>query len=326
MKNTVIRSFLILFAVTLLSSTDNSTPIDGNLLIETDGSFEGGTLSIFEDVSILDEHDIILENQRLYKADRKDSDFNIPQKAIGTDISWIDNNSFIVLTGNSNRYNHGILGDNIEPTGFKLYRNNRLINLFELPDERVFETLRPLVADVVPENPGVEIVLTSSNRQSGSRVELYSLDGLFLGASPSIGRGFRWLHILAVAPFIEKSTQSIALVRTPHINGILELYTWNGSELVKEAQLDNVSTHQIGSNNLNMALVADLDNSPGPELLIPSRDFETLLMIKYIGGKLSVIDRFSLPGSLSTNLYFDKNEPDTIWAGLQNDKIISISE
>ncbi len=326
MKNAAIIGFLILCTGTFLFSTDPSTPIDGNLHSKIIGSFVGGAISIYDNTSILAENNIILENQRIYKTDRKDSDFNIPQKAIGSDISWIDENSFVVLTGNSNRYNHGVLGDNIEATGFAIYNNEKLISQYELPDERVFETLRPLIADVIPEIPGVEIVLTSSNRQSGSRIEIYSLKGKFFGASPSIGRGFRWLHILSAAPFIDDSTQSIAIVRTPHINGILELYTWKGSALEKEVQMSNVSTHQIGSNNLNMALVADLDHSPGPELLIPTRDFKALLLIKYSKGKLTVIDQFSLPGRLSTNLYLDNTAPFTIWAGLQNGQIIRISE
>ncbi|MBT3275808.1 MAG: hypothetical protein HN368_21845 [Spirochaetales bacterium] len=326
MSKTVTKIILLLFSSTLIFSIDPSTPDDGNLYREISGSFLPNNIVIYDNDSILNESGIVIENDRLFRSDKKDIDYAIKNRALGSDISWINDETFVVLTGNSDRYSHGILGDNVEATGFEVYDNSSQISNFEVPSNRVFETLRPLIADVIPENPGVEIILTSSNHLEGSRIEIYSQEGEFLGNSDSIGRGFRWLHVIAAAPFSSNSKQYIAIVRTPHINGILELYFWNGNHLVKEASTGNVSTHQIGSDNLNMALVSNFDSTPGPEFLIPSFDFRSLVIIKYTFGELSEVKRFDLPGRIATNIFFDNIQSNSIWVGLANGKIVRLTE
>jgi len=305
---------------------DPSTPADGNLYIRLSDPFIPGAAEVFDDDAVLRDRNIQRSNNRLYRGPKKDADFFMEDRTAGTDVSWIDAETLVVLTGNSSRYGHGILGDNIEATGFRVYRNKKLSAEYELPRDRVFETLRPLVADIVPENPGVEIILTSSSQSEGSRIDVYSQNGKFIGNSRPIGRGFRWLHILAAAPLSGGPEFSLVVVRTPHIGGILEIYTWIGRQLVKAASYPDVSTHQIGSDNLNMALVMDMDSAPGAEFLIPTSDFRSLAVLKYENGELQEVRRFDLPDRISTNFFFDSLGSPSVWVGLSNGMVVKLSE
>lgn len=302
---------------------DLSTPDDGNLYRVLSEPFEPGKIEVYNPDEILESNNIIHLNNRLYQAGNR-VELTIKDKTINSDIVWVDDDIFVVLTGNSNRYQHGILGDKNESTGFSVYHDNNLISHYELQSPHVFETLRPLIADVVPENPGVEILLTSSDIREGAGIEVYSLSGNFLGKSESIGRGYRWLHVIGSAAFAGQ--QYIAVVKTPHINGILELYKWNGTGLDKEFDFTGVSTHQIGSDNLNMALILNTGNSTSPEILIPSTDYRTILFIQLIEGSLQEVKRFGLPGKLSTNIFMDNEESPSLWMGLTNGKIVRIRE
>jgi len=95
-------------------------------------------------------------------------------------------------------------------------------------------------------------------------------------------------------------------------------------KLVESASFSYVSTHQIGSNNLNMAVSSNFDGREGPELLIPSSDFRSLLVIKYHGDQVEIINEFVLPGRLSTNIYLENTIIPSIWVGTDNGLIVNI--
>ena len=325
MKTKISLLILIIFTSSL-HADDPSTPNDGNLYIAQEGTFHPERITIYHNNQILTDYQLTLDHNRIIKKNDVPSS-TLPENATtGSNMAWINEKSYVILTGSSSRYQHGILGDTIESTGFEIYKNNSLTAKYELQYEEVFETLRPLTADVVLENPGPEIILTTSNQYTGSRIEIYSLNGILLGASDPIGRSYRWLHIIAAAPFGNNDKPAIAVVKTPHINGTLELYIWNGKKLSVEAALTDVSTHQIGSDNLNMALVMDLDGRTSPELLVPSVNFSQLYVIKYQNKKLRVIRTFDLPAQLATNILYTYTGEPSIWMGLTNGQIVRLSE
>lgn len=69
-----------------------------------------------------------------------------------------------------------------------------------------------------------EIIVTLSNAQVGTRIITFREDGGLLAEGPSVGIGFRWRHQLLVPPFGETGKSLLAVVRTPHIGGMLEFY------------------------------------------------------------------------------------------------------
>lgn len=318
---------LLLFCLLIplnIFGDDYSTPLDGNLTIKLENPFIPDNITTYSDYTILDEHNISFKYSRIYRhIDRPDS-IELHDKTINSDVVWVDDETYIILTGNSNSYPHNILGDSIESTGFKVYRNDKLYLEYNLPIGRVFETLRPLVADIILDNTGVEIILTSSDINNGSRVDVFSLSGELLSSSEPIGRGFRWLHVLGVMTQGEFNKPYLSIVKTPHIGGILELLSWNGKELSVEASAYNLSTHKIGSDNLNMALQLSFKDNMNSLIIVPSRDFRTILIITYRDKRLEVLRRIPLPGILSTNLFFDNNENPSIWFALTNGKIVQL--
>lgn len=307
-----------------LVADDYSTPKNGNLTTKTNKRYAPNQVISYEDYSILDKHNISFKYNRIYRLSDDPKTVNIKSRTINSDIVWIDDDTYVILTGNSESYPHGILGDNIESTGFQIYRNHKLIVEYKLPKERVFETLRPLIADIITDHSGVEIILTSSDINNGSRVDIFSLNGELLTSSEPIGRGFRWLHILGVMTLNKSKKPYLSIVKTPHIGGVLELLSWNGKKLITDTSLKNVSTHKIGSDNLNMALLLSHKDNKDSLIIVPAMDYRTLLFIIFKESGLEVIKKVELPGILSTNLFFDHSEKPSIWLGLTNGKIVQV--
>lgn len=91
--------------------------------------------------------------------------------------------------------------------------------------------------------------------------------------SDAIGTGGRWLHQLAsgaVGPFGETE---IIEIQTPHIGGIVGFYRLDSmkNKLEKVAQTSFYTSHEIGSRNVDKALVADLNGDGVPELVVQNQ-------------------------------------------------------
>lgn len=324
-KSYIFLNILIILLLPLkLFGYDYSTPLDGNLTVELDKTFYPQKLKSYSDHSILDELGITFKNSRIYRQSVNIKEIDSDSRTLNTDVVWIDEKTYVILTGNTDRYPHNILGDKIESTGFHIYRDDKLILDYKLPEKRVFETLRPLVADIIPENSGVEIILTSSDINEGSRVDIFSIQGKHITSSKPIGRGFRWLHILGVMSLGNSNKPYLSLVKTPHIGGVLELLSWNGKELEVKASVNNVSTHKIGSDNLNMALQLSFKSNKQSQIIIPSMDFRTLLVFNYRDNRFKVIRRIKLPSVLNSNLFYDQTDGPSIWFSLTDGQIIQL--
>ena len=329
MKKRLIITCLICVFITFHSSAiDPSTPLDGNLIYSNKAGFIPDKMIIHTDKTALEERGLKIEKGRIFRPIVRPETMNPSINDIYTDSNpaYTVRGERIVLTGNSSRYNHGIFGRRENATGFVVMKNGVETVRFELPGESVFETLRPTIVDLIPENPGEEILLTVSDKNSGSRISVFSLEGELLGSSDPIGRGFRWLHLLAAAEFGNGDAMSVAVVRTPHIGGILQFYEWYGDRLVMVSSQSNLSTHQIGSDNLNMALAADFDGVDGAELMLPTKNYTELVVIKVEDGEIRIINRFSLPGRLNTNIYFDGEGPSSIWVGVEKGGFVHVVE
>jgi hypothetical protein len=327
MKKINVCLFFI-FNFNVLYAADPSTPPDGNLFFKKTFIFAKAKQETYYNTSFVNKYNIKIENNRIY-SDLNRIMFNISSELDLTkdfDPVITKEGYTVVLTGNSNRYAHGILGDKNEATGFVVLKNGKIISSYKLEGSRVFETLRPLAADITADNPGQEIILTSSDSKSGARIDVFSINGRLLGSSPSIGQGYRWMHLLAVAPFGPEKQMEVALVRTPHIGGILEFYRWDEKSLFKTASLSGISTHTIGSNNLNKAIAADFTGDNGAELLVPSDDFRSLKIVKRVNAGIRILQTIQLPGRLNTNiLLLNNGNGASIWIGIDNGSFIKYS-
>lgn len=171
------------------------------------------------------------------------------------------------------RYSHGVLGDTLEAATLLVLDARegriRLLARVDLPGEDVYEGIAPFWADL--DGDGVEdLVATVSNGSLGARLRAYLWDGAGIkqeADSPPIGQGNRWRHQLSAAPFGPAGQIEIAATLTPHIAGALEFFRFNGGSLERTATFPSLTTHALGSRNLDQAAAGDFNGDGRPEVL-----------------------------------------------------------
>jgi hypothetical protein len=209
-----------------------------------------------------------------------------------------------VLTGATDVYDHGVLGDALEASGVSWIEVSPEFNELrrvEPPTDKVIEGVRPLLGDLDGDGR-LETLVTLSDYTSGARYVAYSPEGILIGESAPIGQGYRWRHQIAVAPFGPAGQIELVGVRTPHIGGVVEYFRLVDGELVQVAQLTGLTSHQIGSRNLDMAIAGDLDGEGAIELLLPDPSYENLGAVRRTNSGAEVVWSIPLEERLSTNL------------------------
>jgi hypothetical protein len=206
------------------------------------------------------------------------------------------------LAGATNRYRHGVLGDDLEASRLMIeMRDGRSLS-FELPAERVFEDLEPRLADLDGDNSD-EILVVESDRDLGAALAIY---GVVKGRvtrraiTPFLGRSNRWLNPLGVGDFDADGRLDIALVATPHIGGILRLYHFALPTLSQFAKIGGVSTHHIGSTELGLGQV--VSGSDRDRLLVPDQSRRSLILFEWSSSGLRELTRVTLPAPVSSSL------------------------
>ncbi len=210
----------------------------------------------------------------------------------------------LFLSAPTEEYPHGVLGDSLEGTTITIVDTH--VDPYEIREIQidpgdVIEGIAPIWVDLDGDRER-EIIVTQSNAVTGARIVVYHEDGGLFASGEPIGQGFRWRHQLAVGQFIAGGPQEIAVIRTPHIGGVLEIYALEGDRLEIVGELGGYSSHQIGSRNLDSALVADLNGDGHIEVIVPDQSQTTLEGIQMIDNGLEVVWEASIGGKLNTNL------------------------
>ena len=224
----------------------------------------------------------------------------------------------------SQRYVHGVLGNNEE--GYKLNilmhdsaddtNNNdeiKLVTTVELPgDSLVYEGLNPIWADV--DGDGVEDLVTTvalDGKGAALRVYLISEEGTIRSESTSefIGTSGRWLHQLGVGPLGPFGEREIIVVRTPHFDGHVRYYRYDTMEdrLENVADFSQYTSHDIGSRNLDRAIIGDFNNDGIPEVVIQDQAEEALFGLQRsrnstTGEEAHIVWKVDLPSPLYSNI------------------------
>lgn len=214
--------------------------------------------------------------------------------------------SLIALSGPTERYPHGVLGDAVEAAAIEVasaMEGARV--LVELDEPDVFEAVSPMIADV-DDDGTEEVVMTVSNGDVGARLAAYSLDdGSVVAESDPIGLGNRWRNLLAVAPVGPDGEVEIVDVRTPHIGGVVQFFRVVDDRMELVASAENYSTHAIGSRNLDLGIVSDADGDGRLDVVLPTRGMDEIAVITRDdgspGGALEA-GRVGLGGRMVSNL------------------------
>lgn len=210
----------------------------------------------------------------------------------------------MVLSGPTTSYPHGVLGDAVEATTITLLDTRSQpvsVNEIQIADGDVIEGIAPLWVDLDHDGQW-EVIVTQSNPANGSRIVVYREDGSMLAQGDPIGQGFRWYHLIAAAQFIEGGPLEIAAVRTPHIGGVVEIFSLEGDRLIIQGSLGGYSSHQMGSRNMDSAFAGDTNGDGLIELIVPDQTQSSLAAIQFNAGELTALWTVPLGGKLSTNL------------------------
>ena len=287
----------------------------------------------------LSTHPIYLPSQDLYTFINNDGSLSLIDKSnqiIATlDINALpdarilsdDADRLLLLSGPTSKYDHGVLGDEIEATSITLtetFPDIRVVSVIQVPDGQVIEGIAPIWTDL--NNDGNrEIIVTLSDGINGAQLVVYSEDGERLALGDAIGIGYRWRHQIAVAPFGPNGEMEIVDVLTPHIGGVVEFFQTDGNRLLKVAQIGGYTSHVIGSRNLDMAIAGDFDGDGLIELLLPNQSRNELGAIQRTFDGADVAWKLPIEGQMSTNLGAVTLDNGTIIIGVgRSDNILKI--
>lgn len=211
------------------------------------------------------------------------------------------------------RYGHSILGDGIEAGALVVKLGNGETRTLKLPDSAVFEDRYPRLADLDGDGT-TEVITIRSSLSYGAAVTVYGLDGDALvekATTKFIGRSNRWLNIAGIARFSGTSGKEIAFVRTPHIGGTLFLYAYSNGQLRQTASRHGFSNHQIGSREMRLSAVVDINGDGNMELALPSDDRSVLHIVGMVGDELTEFGSARLPGRIDKAISVDGTGSDT---------------
>lgn len=206
------------------------------------------------------------------------------------------------------RYAHAVLGDAIEAGGLAVRTADGATVTLALPEDAVFEDITPRLADLDGDGR-TEVVTLMATRTGGGALALYGLRDTMVGTTvqlvariPPIGRPNRWLNVAGIADFTGDGRKDVALVKTPHIGGTLELWRFDGEALRLAASSFGFSNHAIGSRALDLSVVADMTGDGIADLILPDATRRALVAVTYTDGAWVEVARLEAPGGIDGNL------------------------
>lgn len=232
-----------------------------------------------------------------------------------------DGGHVVVLAGpDTQRYRHAVLGDAAEATRVLWLERHHLTPLrtLALPSPHVFEDIAPRPVALRGRTGTARWpmgLLTVRSGPQGGQLALVSADPnwhdrLHLAAlGEPVGGFHRWL-----APSTDG--RQLVAVHTPHIGGELHLYQQAGHALVRRRLMADVSTHAIGSREVDLAVWLR------GRMLLPSQDGRTLKWV-HAGRDWAEEGELPLPARLVQAIAL-ATEP--VWAGLLADGRVRLAQ
>ncbi len=179
-------------------------------------------------------------------------------------------------------YQHGVLGDAIEAGRLyvKLQNQSGCGLAFTLPEDSVFEDVTPRIADVTGDGAN-DVIVIESHQQRGASLAVYGIEDsqlVKLASAPYVGKRFRWLAPVGMADFNNDGIDDVAYVQTPHIGGILKIWSFRDSSPQQLASAGGFSNHRIGENFITGG-IRDCGN--GVEMVLPDQRWSQVLLVEH---------------------------------------------
>ena len=210
----------------------------------------------------------------------------------------------LLLTDPTTRYDHGVLGDAVEAGSITLIETLPELKVLQkiiIEPPAVIEGIAPIWTDINGDSRR-EIIVTRSDINQGAQIVVFLEDGTELAAGPTIGRGYRWRNLLAVAPTTPEGELELIDVLTPHIGGVVEFFQLFNGGLEITSQLAGFTSHVLGTRNLDMGLAGDFDGDGAVEVLLPTQERTQLAAVRHTAGGALLVWFLPANGMISTNL------------------------
>ncbi|RMH45500.1 MAG: VCBS repeat-containing protein [Alphaproteobacteria bacterium] len=173
------------------------------------------------------------------------------------------------------RYDHAILGDDIEWGALRLRTADGRRLLVRLPTSRVFEDTAPRLADVDGDG-AAEVIVVETDLSLGASLAVYDAGGL-VARTPFIGRPHRWLAPVGAADLDGDGRVEIAYVDRPHLLRRLRVVRLAGGRLHEIAAIDGVTNHRIGDRDISGGV---RDCGTGPEMVLLDPGWRRILVAR----------------------------------------------
>jgi hypothetical protein len=232
------------------------------------------------------------------------------------------------------RYAHGVLGDAVEAEAVVVELRDGSAVEFNVGPDAVIEDRIPRLVDLDGDGRD-KIMVVRSGMTLGAGLILLGVEAgeLVLKAEAlPIGTAHRWLNPVGVADFDGDGVREAAVVVTPHIGGRLQLYEWRGKTLTPDhaagAEVGGFSNHVIGSRELGLAALADLDGYGVTDIVLPDAARGALVGVTFAGGKYRELFRLALPHPVATSLAtrdLDGDGRPEIVFGLRDGTVMEVS-
>ena len=217
-------------------------------------------------------------------------------------VTELSGAALVAPVGPTGRYDHGVLGDALEASAIEVRDGDGPVSRIAVGSAEVIEGTSAMVVELISDDLGPELLVTVSDGDDGARLRAYALDGSVVAESEPIGQGYRWLHQIGAGRLAPDGELEIIAVRTPHIGGSVEAYRLVDDRLELVASTSGYSSHQLGSANLDMALLADADGDGRLDVVVPTQSLDELAVLARTADGFSQLDRLALDGRLSTNV------------------------
>jgi hypothetical protein len=210
----------------------------------------------------------------------------------------------LLLSDPTDRYAHGVLGDDLEAGSITLVETQpipRIETRISLPKNEVVEGISPIWVNVTGDSQK-EIIVTVSDINSGAGIVIFDESGKCLAEGPKMGQPYRWRQQIGYRDLGPDGEKELVVVRTPHIGGVVEYYQYRDGEWIIAAEFPGITSHSLGSRNLDMAAIGDFDADGVNELLLPNPELNELVAIHRSPSGADEDWRLDIGGKLGTNL------------------------
>lgn len=224
----------------------------------------------------------------------------LPDAVIATSLSgdraW--------LSAPTKRYGHGVLGDAIEAGALTFQSTDGGIYTLTLDEDAVFEDRYPRFADMDGDGDQ-EILVVKAYQNAGGALALIDPDmsPLAIAAeADAIGTPNRWLNPVGMGDVDGDGKVEALVVITPHIGGTLTAYEWRGDRLVRDYAIYGFSNHAIGSRELALSAVQDLNGDGVAEAIVPDASRRAMTIVRFDGVEPKVVAKVSAADGVAHRL------------------------